>query len=195
MSKKVKTIISAIILIILALSFVIPVHNKVISRSTIRVDKPYPQQISSALVTLDYKGPQEDWDNDNINYGKIKNFIAYYFSDDDDSGGNDIRNKSLHLNKHILEDRKPLLPIYQYYPYTEHTYKVIRIQHKTIWGNTWYTRTNTNHNTSKVVKDYDDNLEIDITVNGEYKGQVWSGDYILRPGYGHTKDQYVLVHS
>lgn len=193
MFKKLKIIISAIILIILVLSFVIPVHNKVISRSIIRVDNPYPQQISSALVTLDYKGPQEDWDNDNIDYGKIKNFIVYYFLDD--GSGNDISDKSLHLNKHILEDRKPLLPIYQYYPYTEHTYKVVRTQHKTIWGNTWYTRTNTNHNTSKVVKDYDDNLEIDITVNGEYKGQAWSGNYILRPGYGHTKDQYVLEQN
>lgn len=186
-SKKLIIGIVSIVIIILGLSFVIPVHNKVISKSTVQVEQPYPRTISSATVTLDYKGSQEDWDTDNINYGKIKNWTVYFFPDDinDDIG----KAQDLWLDKHILEDRKPLLPIYEYYPYTKHTYEVIRKQHKTLWGYTWYTRTNTNHNTSKIVKNYDDYLEIDVMVDGSYKGEDWNNMYIFR---ANGKDQYVL---
>lgn len=187
MSKKLIIGIVSIVIIILGLSFVIPVHNKVISKSTVQVEQPYPRTISSATVTLDYKGSQEDWDTDNINYGKIKNWAVYFFPDDTDD---DIgKAQDLWLDKHILEDRKPLLPIYEYYPYTKYTYEVIRKQHKTLWGYTWYTRTNTNHNTSKIVKNYDDYLEIDVMVDGSYKGEDWSNMYIFRP---NGKDQYIL---
>ena len=56
MSKKLIIGIVSIVIIILGLSFVIPVHNKVISKSTVQVEQPYPRTISSATVILYYKG-------------------------------------------------------------------------------------------------------------------------------------------